>query len=190
MSKAYGIIDSSLTVLELLPIVTKPLSEGYNPLVALSKASFSYDNMLSLFHDLLDNIGFMYGVRVLKKDVQDYALSFFKMFDPNSGELKSPSKNEILNDTLKEIYEKANEYADRDNKYKHRFSPGLIHLHQPEQFIRSLGSTAGNITDYFDLGAVSTKKAYSDAEKIKDDVLYLALTCVVQLIHYEKEGLL
>ena len=190
LSRVYGIIDASLSILELLPIATKPLSEGYNSLVAMSKASYSYDNMLSLFHDLLDNIGFMYGVRVLKKDIQDYALSFFKMFDPKSGELKNPSTNQSLNKTLKEIYEKANEFANRDNKYKHRFSPGLIHLHQPEQFIRSLGSIAGNITDYLDLDAVSTKKAYSDTEKIKNEVVYLALSCVVQLIHYEKEGLL
>ncbi|MCM2532294.1 hypothetical protein NDK43_07695 [Neobacillus pocheonensis] len=190
LSRALGIIDSSLTILELLPIVTKRHSEGYDHLVAMSKSSYSYDNLLSLFHDLLDNIGFMYGVKVLKNSVEERASSFFQLFDRNEGKLSNPSTNENINQTLQDIYENAKEFADRDNQYKHKFSPGLIQLHQPEGFIRSLGSSAGNISDFLDLGAVPTDKAYSDARKIKDEVLYLALSCAVQLIFYDNEGLL
>lgn len=187
LSRSLGVIDSALTIIDLLPVATQHLAEGYDHLAAMSKASYSYENLLSHFHDLLDNIGFIYGVKVQNKKVKETALSFFKLFY-NSGKLRNPSKNERLNETLEKIYEKAAKYADRDNQYKHMYSPGLIHLYQPEEFIRNLSSIAGNCPDFLDLNAISTDTALKDTLKIKDKILYLALFCVMQLIDYNMEG--
>jgi hypothetical protein len=198
LSKVFGIIDASLTVLELLPLAKKHPSEGYTPLAAMSKASYSYVNVLSLYHDLLDNIAFMYDAKVLETDIEKvkkHSKSFFFLFDKNSGRLKveksksgkKPSTNESINSAFVEIYQKTSELIDRDNDNKHRYSSGLIHLHQPEKFIRDMGSIAGNTIDFLDLGAVSIEKATRDIQVIRNETLYLTLICVAQLIIYDKD---
>src|SRR5207249_3902938 len=110
LSRSLGVIDSALTIIELLPVATQPLAEGYDPLAAMSKASYSYENLLSHFHDLLDNIGFKYGVKIYNREIENKAKSFFDLFNHDSGKLRFPSNNQRLNETLEELYSCAKEY--------------------------------------------------------------------------------
>ncbi|AFV02212.1 MULTISPECIES: hypothetical protein [Dehalobacter] len=183
LSRTLGILSISLEFDKLIETITNV--DGYDSLFAMSKASYCYLNIMSLSHDMLDNIGYIYGINVCNKQKDEKALSFNSLFS-KVGKLQTLSKNEQLNQAVQLLFD-SKEYNDLDNKFKHRYSPGLIFLMQPESFVRALpDSLSGNLVDFLDHGAVPVDKALCDVRKLRDNVLPVALEIIIILLEYDR----
>lgn len=187
MNRVFGIIDASFTLEEMLSIVE---TEGdLDRLVAMSKASYTYLNLVGLFHDLLDNIGYIYGIKVLSLSPKANAKSFQQLFDSENKSLWRPSADPALNVNLEGLFSTAQQFTLLDNQYKHKYSPGLIQLEQPEGFIRGLPkSLTGNIVTFLDLGVVPISRALKEAKIICDQLLPVVSSAAIGLLKYVPEG--
>lgn len=182
LSKIIGIVDYADEVERLIPIA-KSQDASWDNVVAMNKASYTYDNLLSLTHDLLDNIGYIYGVKVIGRAPEQTAKSFHAIINSNSGQLSTPSVDVNLNRLLEKLYAVSKSFTDKDNNNKHKFSPGLVFLLQPEPFIRALPEhLRGNLVLFLEAGAVSADDAMANVRKIRDMVLPDAVEVVAHLL--------
>ncbi|PUA40651.1 hypothetical protein C8Z91_03135, partial [Paenibacillus elgii] len=178
LNRYFGLIDGVIEIVKLVPIAKKPCVIDLDPVVALGKISYSFMNIVSLLHDILDNVGFAIGVLYYSRSTDVSSKSFNQLFS-KEGKIENELIPNHINELLIDVYEKGKHIVDKDNESKHKFFSGVGEIYVQKELIETtFENFSGNLLDLMNYNMISIDECLKITKHIKDQLLLVTIRLV------------